>query len=143
MITASAPRRASWAALIAGAIALAVDVAYLLVLRSEGEGDLHRARVQLIATSLAASAAVGLGAGLVREPRLRLALLAAASFTLLAWGFLGMFTIGLPVFVAGVLLLFATGHAAAEVPTAEAFAVTAVAGTAALVVVSVILATAS
>ena len=97
----------------------------------------------MIAASLAVSARAAFGAPVVGPPRLRLGLLAAASFTLLAWGFLGMLTIGLPIFVAGILLLFATGRAAAEVATAEAFAVTAVAGSAAVVVAGVILATAS
>src|SRR5437763_8670110 len=104
MTTASAQSRPMWAALAAGAIALAMDVVYVIVLRSEGEGDLHRARAQLIAASLAASAAVALSGWLVREPRLRLGLMGAASFTLLGWGFLAIFTIGLPVLVAGVLL---------------------------------------
>ncbi|HYX89015.1 MAG TPA: hypothetical protein VE753_06570 [Gaiellaceae bacterium] len=143
MPTAPVPVRVRWTALVAGAIALGMDVAYVLLLRSAGEGDIHRARPQLIAASLAASAGIALGGSLVRAPRLRLGLLAAASFTLLAWGFVGMFTIGLPVFVAGVLVLFSTGRTAAEMSTAEAFAVTAVAGTVAARRRGVILAAAS
>ena len=85
MSAASVPLSRAWTALVAGVITLGMDVLYVLILRSEGEGDLHRARAQLIAASLAASAAVALGGWLVREPRLRLALLATASFTLLAW----------------------------------------------------------
>jgi len=65
-------------------ITLGMDVLYVLILQSEGEGDLYRARPQLIAMSLAASAAVALGGRLVREPRLRLALLAAAAFAITA-----------------------------------------------------------
>lgn len=104
---------------------------------------LHRARTRLIATSLGASAVIALGGWRVREPRLRLALLSAASFTLLAWGFLAMFSIGLPVFAAGILLLVSASRAADEVPTAEAFAITAVTGVSALVLAAVILTTTS
>jgi len=138
-----APLRRAWTALAAAAITLGIDVLYVVILRSEGEGDLHRARPQLIASSLAASAAVALGGWLVREPRLRLALLAAASFTLLAWGVLGMFSIGLPIFVAGFLLLVSASRAADEVPGSEAFAITAAAGVAALVLVATIVVTTS
>ncbi len=128
---------------MAGAITLGMDVLYVVILQSEGEGDLHRARTQLIAASLAASAAIALGGWRVREPRLRLALLTAASFTLLAWGFLGMFSIGLPVFVAGILLLVSASRVADEVPTPEAFAITAVTGVSALLLVGAILTTTS
>jgi len=138
-----APLRRAWTALAAAAITLGIDVLYVVILRSEGEGDLHRARPQLIASSLAASAAVALGGWLVREPRLRLALLAAASFTLLAWGVLGMLSIGLPIFVAGFLLLVSASRAADEVPSREAFAITAAAGVAALVLVATIVVTTS
>jgi len=120
-----------------------MDVLYVVILQSEGEGDLHRARTQLIAASLAASAAIALGGWRVREPRLRLALLTAASFTLLAWGFLAMFSIGLPVFVAGILLLVSASRVADEVPTPEAFAITAVTGVSALLLVGAILTTTS
>src|SRR6266705_2080658 len=121
MFAGSAPPARAWTALVAGAITLGMDVVYVLILQSQGEGDLHRAR------PLAASAAVALGGWRVREPRLRLALLAAAAFTLLAWGFLAILSIGLPVFVAGVLLLVSASHAANEVSTGEGFAITAAA----------------
>jgi membrane protease YdiL (CAAX protease family) len=136
------PARA-WTALVAGAIALGVDVLYVVILRSEGEGDLHRTRPQLIAASLAASAVVALGGWLVREPRLRLGLLTAASFTLLAWGFLAMFSIGLPVLVAGALLLATTDRAAEGVSTSEGFAITAATAVSALVLVALIVTTTS
>jgi hypothetical protein len=141
MFAGSAPPARAWTALVASAITLGMDVVYVLILQSEGEGDLHRARPQLIATSLAASAAVALGGWRVRDPRLRLALLAAAAFTLLAWGFLAMLSIGLPVFVAGVLLLISASRAANEVSTREGFAITAAAGVSALVLAGVIVTT--
>jgi hypothetical protein len=67
--------------------------------------------------------------------------MAAAAFTLLAWGFLAMFSIGLPVFVAGALLLASASRAAREVSTGEAFAITVAAGVSAVVLAGVILAT--
>lgn len=137
------PLRKAWAALVAGALALAMDVIYVLVLQSEGEGDLGRARARLIAASLAAAAAVSLGGWLVRDARVRLGLLSAAAFTMLAWGFLGMFTIGLPIFVAGLLLLVPASRAAEEVPTITAFAITGLTGAAALVLAGAILGTTS
>src|SRR4249920_397205 len=112
-------RRAPLTALVAGAIALGMDVLYVVILRSEGEGDLYSTRVELIVASLAASAAVALGGWFVREPRLRLGLLTAASFTLLGWGFLAMFSIGLPVLVAGALLLASASQAADDISTTE------------------------
>ena len=143
MSAGTVPLRRAWTALVAGAITFGMDVLYVVILQSEGEGDLHRARAQLIATSLAASGLVALGGWLVREPRLRLALLAAASFTLLTWGFLALFSIGLPVFVAGVLLLVSTSHAADEVSTSEGFAITAATAVSALVLVGTIVTTTS
>lgn len=143
MLPPSVPLAKAWTAIVAGVIALGMDVLYVVILQREGEGDLHRAGAQLIAASLAVSAAVAFGGWRVREPCLRLALLAAASFTLLAWGFLGMFSIGLPVFVAGILLLVAASQAADQVSTREAYAITAASGSSALVLVGVILTTTS
>jgi len=130
-------------ALVAGAIALGMDVLYVVILRSEGEGDLYSTRVELIVASLAASAAVALGGWFVREPRLRLGLLTAASFTLLGWGFLAMFSIGLPVLVAGALLLASASQAADDTSTTERSVITAATGVSALVLVGAIIATTS
>ena len=143
MSAGSVPLREAWTAQVAGAIALGIDVLYVLILRSEGEGDLHRARAQFIATSLAASAAIALGGWRVPEPRVRLGLLSAASFTLLAWGFLGIFSIGLPVLVAGILLLASASRAADEVSVPEAYAITAITGVGALVLAGLIVTTTS
>jgi len=141
MSAGTVPLRSAWTALVAGAITIGIDVLYVVILRSEGEGELHRPRAQLIAASLAASAVIALGGWLVREPRLRLALLAAAAFTLLAWGFLAMFSIGLPVVVAGILVLVSASRAADEVSTSQGFAITAVTGVSAIVLVGTIVVT--
>ena len=144
MTAGSVPlRRAPLTALVAGAIVLGMDVLYVVILRSEGEGDLQSTRTQLIVASLAASAAVALGGWLLREPHLRLALLTAASFTLLGWGFLALFSIGLPIFVAGILLFVSASHAVDGVSTTERSAITAATGVSALVLVAAIIATTS
>src|ERR671922_584706 len=140
MTTPSARLRESWATRLAGTIAFGMDVVYLFVLRSEGEGDLQRARPQLIAASIAASAAAAFVSPLLREPRLRLALLAAAAFTLLAWGFVGMFTIGLPVFAGGVLLLVPASRAADELSTAEGWTITGASAVSAAVLAGAVVA---
>jgi hypothetical protein len=132
------PLQRAWTALLAGAIVLGMDVVYVLVLRSEGEGDLHRAGPQLIAASLAACAAIAAGAWFVREPRVRLALLVSAAFTLLAWGFLALFSIGLPVFVAGILLLVSVGRAADDVSAPARFAITVASSVVALLLVAAV-----
>ena len=67
--------------------------------------------------------------------------MAAAAFTLLAWGFLAMLSIGLPIFVAGVLLLVSASRAADKVSTRAAFAITAAAGVSALVLAGIIVTT--
>jgi membrane protease YdiL (CAAX protease family) len=143
MSASSVPLARAWTAIAAGVIAFGMDALYIAILHSEGEGDLHRARAQLIAASLAVSGAVALAGWLVRDPRLRLALLAAAAFTLLVWGILGILSIGLPVFAAGILLLVTASHAADEVSTKEGYAITVVAGVSVLVLVGVILKTTS
>jgi hypothetical protein len=132
------PLQRAWTALVAGAIALGMDVIYVLVLRNEGEGDLHQARTQLIAASLAACAAIALAAPFVREPHVRLALLVTAAFTLLAWGFLALFSIGLPLFAAGILLLVSVGRAADDVSPPARFAFTAAGGVVALLLVAAV-----
>ena len=136
-------RRAPWTALVAGVIALGMDALYVVILNSEGEGDLHSARPQLIVASLATSAAVALGGWFVRDPRLRLGLLTAASFTLLGWGFLAMFSIGLPVLVAGVLLLASASQTAPDISSTERSVITSATGISALVLVGAIIATTS
>ena len=52
-----------------------------------------------------------------------------------------MFSIGLPVFAAGILLLVSASRAADDVRRAEAFAITAVAGVSALVLAVAIVTT--
>ena len=143
MACVSARLRGDRLALVAGALTLGMDVVYVVLIQSEGEGDLDRARVRLIAVSLAAAASAAFGGWLVQDARVRLGLFGAAAFTMLAWGFLGIFSIGLPIFVAGTLLLFSAARAAEEVPTGEALAITATAGISALILAGTIVATTS
>lgn len=141
MDSAHARVRPDWTALVAGLLTVAMDAVYVSVIGAEGEGDLGRPRVQVIAASLALAAGLALGAWAVQAPRLRLGLLAFATFTMLAWGLLGMFSIGAPVFIAGILLLFSVGRATDEVELVEAWGLTAVGGVAAILAASAILAT--
>jgi hypothetical protein len=56
-----------------------------------------------VAIFIASEATVALGAALVDRPAVRTVLLGAASGGLFALGLLGLFSIGLPLVVAGVL----------------------------------------
>jgi hypothetical protein len=88
--------------LIAMAIVAITDVGYLAIIVAQG-GPSDVARVAFVATAIAAVAAcAGIGATRAR-PIDRLPWLGAATGTLLVLGYLGLFSIGLPLFVAGVL----------------------------------------
>jgi hypothetical protein len=87
--------------LIAALIAFADDALYILLIRSQGNAQ--DARVMFVAVFIASEAVVALGAALVDTPAVRTVLLGAASGGLLALGLLGLFSIGLPLVVAGLL----------------------------------------
>jgi hypothetical protein len=91
--------------LIAALIAFADDALYILLIRSQGNA--HDARVMFVAVFIASEAAVALGAALVDRPAVRTVLLGAASGGLLALGLLALFSIGLPLVVAGLLTTLA------------------------------------
>jgi hypothetical protein len=97
--------------------------------------------VQLVAASLAIAGVVALAGWTVQEPRFRLALLCASAFTMLAWGFLGILSIGFPVFIAGVLLLVSAGRAADEMQPAEAWVIVPLASGAAVLAAEAVVAT--
>lgn len=100
--------------LIAAIATLAVDAAYVLVIRDQGgfaAGD--RPRVLLFATFVAVAGVLAFAASLLPVD-VRLPLLAAAATVLLATGFLGLPSIGVPLFVAGVLVTGVTTYDARE-----------------------------
>jgi hypothetical protein len=94
------PPTVSIPSLIAALIAFADDALYVLLFRSQGSSQDELARVVFF---IASDATVALGAALVDRPAVRTVLLGAASGGLFALGLLGLFSIGLPLVVAGVL----------------------------------------
>ena len=90
-------------AIAAGAVGLAVDFAYLAIMLDEQEWKSGRvAVVFLFVLATSALALVG-GAALTLPPRARVIALGAATGGLLTAGVLGIFSIGLPLLIAGVL----------------------------------------
>jgi hypothetical protein len=89
-------------AVAASAIAAAVDVAYVWIIWVQG-GPTHLDRVAYVAAFIAAgAAAAALGASRAAPGR-RLPPLGAATGGLLSAGAIGIFSIGLPLLVAGTL----------------------------------------
>ncbi len=123
-------RTISTLSLIAALIAFADDALYILLIRSQGNS--LDARVMFVAFFIATEAAVALGAALVGRRAVRVVLLGAASGGLLALGLLGLFSIGLPLVVAGLLTTLAwtrstrSSHPSPVKPLSLAVAVVAV-----------------
>jgi len=84
----------SWQALVAAAIALAVDALYVVILWGEGEGEVTSARGLFVASCVAGAAAF-LVWGVTQRGRARAVLFAAAAAMLVAWTLLGAFSIGI------------------------------------------------
>jgi hypothetical protein len=95
-------------AIVAAALALAVDAVYLVVLASQGNST--GSREALVACSLA-GAAGALLASPVLAPQGRAGLLAWSAATLAAWALLGIASIGLLLVPSAVLAVVALGHA--------------------------------
>ncbi len=100
------PDRTSFAGITAAAIATVMVVVYLAIITSQGEDDWGVVAVfAVLIGSCAVAAAVG---SLLPYGTVRTCLLTGAAATLLVVGILGIFSIGLPLLVAGWL---ATGAA--------------------------------
>jgi hypothetical protein len=84
----------SWQALLAAAIALVVDALYLVILWSEGEGEVTSARGIFVASCVAGAAGF-LVWGVTKRGRARAILFAAAAAMLVSWTLLGAFSIGI------------------------------------------------
>ena len=95
-----------WQALIAAAIALAVDVLYLMIIWGEGEGELTSGRVLFVAACVAGAATM-LVWGLTVDGRRRAVAFTAAAAMLAVWTFLGAFSIGLLLAPATVFAVLA------------------------------------
>jgi hypothetical protein len=95
-----------WQALLAAAIALAVDVLYLMIIWGEGEGELTSGRVFFVAACVAGAAAM-LVWGLTVDGRRQAVAFTGAAAMLAVWTFLGAFSIGLLLAPATVFAVLA------------------------------------
>jgi hypothetical protein len=93
-------------------LVLLTTVLYLVVIDSQGDADTRRVTVWVV--TLVTCALLGTVASWSRQPRVRSMILAATAGALLGLGFLGIFSIGLLLVAAGVLLCVAAMKAIAE-----------------------------
>ena len=91
---------------------LATTLLYLVVINSQGNVDTRRVTVWVVA--LVTCASLGTVASWSRQPSVRSMILAGTAGALIGLGFLGIFSIGLLLVAAGVLLTVATVKAVAE-----------------------------
>jgi hypothetical protein len=92
-----------------GVLTLAVNVLYVTILASQGEGSLAQAALWVVV--FAAVGLLGLAASFTARPRLRLQIFALCAFVMLVVGLLAIFSIGILLLVAGVLFSSAAVHA--------------------------------
>jgi hypothetical protein len=100
---------ASRTGVVAGLLALAVDVPYVVLVRSEDNGS--GGRVVFVAAVIAAAGVAALIGSTRPGADARLPWLAVATGVLASLGFLALFSIGLPLMIAGVLAGIAWGSA--------------------------------
>jgi hypothetical protein len=100
-----AERRGMWLAAAATIIVVGVFVLYLVLIT--GQGDLGVARVWFVALMLTAVAGCCLVAAVMRDDRIRPVAAWTGAGGLLSLGVLGIFSIGLPLLVAGILMVVA------------------------------------
>jgi hypothetical protein len=100
-----------WQALSAAGIALAVDALYLVIIQSEGEGELTSSRVLFVAACLG-GAAIALVSAQFLGPKARAILLTGAAAMLGLWTLL-TFSIGLLLVPATIFAGIAASRAVA------------------------------
>ena len=103
----------------AAAVALGIDLVYLLSVDLEDEADAGR-RVALVAGTLALAGVLALVAGLVQSAGTRMVLATAAGTMLVFWGVLGLASIGIPILV-GAFLAASAAVRSAENASPDAF----------------------
>jgi hypothetical protein len=108
------------AATVAGILLAAIDVLYLVVIASEGEGELTSSRVLFVAGSLGAAAAAALAGAWTRSQARRGLLLSLAAAAVLGWGLLAVFSIGILLVLAGIPLAVAAIGSLRTLDTATA-----------------------
>jgi D-alanyl-lipoteichoic acid acyltransferase DltB (MBOAT superfamily) len=103
--TAVAVRRGVWPAAAAAVLVACVFVLYLVIITGQGEADV--ARVAFVGLMLTAAVVGCLIAAVMRDDRIRQLAAWAGVGGLMSLGVLGIFSIGLPLLVAGILMLAA------------------------------------
>jgi hypothetical protein len=137
-VSTSRPRsRVSYGALLAAALTAAVDVLYLLLINGQGDSGVTDARVLFVAGCLAGAAILAAVGALLPHGVLRVVLLAAAACLLLAWTFLGIFSIGILLLIPTILAVRAAVQAAEAMTGEFSYGVAAAAGFAALAFVAI------
>jgi hypothetical protein len=108
-VTRRRVERASLLGLASAAVALATDVLYLSVINSQG-GPLNLDRVVVVAAAIAAAAAAAVAGSLARDPSVRVLFLSTAAAILIVWGWIGAFSIGVFLLLAGTLAVVAAAR---------------------------------
>jgi|GEM_PF-5930280 len=103
-------------AAIAAGLAFVMVVVYLVIIRSQGDGV--GLRVLLIASCIAAAGTCAIAAAWLSIPQRRLVMMAAAAGGLISLGIIGMFSIGFPLFIGGVLATIGSVRLARSIGTA-------------------------
>lgn len=93
-------------ALVGSAVALAMDLVYIGIISGQG-GPIEVPRVALVAGVILLAAVLAFAGGMTSSRPL----LIPAAVLLLVMGFLGMFSIGLPLLAAGILTVLSAAMA--------------------------------
>jgi hypothetical protein len=112
---------------VAGVLLVAVDVLYLGVIASEGEGELTSSRVLFVAGSLGAAAAAALVGAWTRSQARRGLLLSLATAVVLSWGLLALLSIGILFVLLAIPLAVAAVGSLSALDTATAGSIAAAA----------------
>ena len=127
----------SFSALLGAALTAAVDVFYVFLIRGQEDTTLTDSRVLFVAGCLAGAALFAAVGAVLPNGVLRVVLLAAAACMLLAWTYLGMFSIGILLLIPAILTIRSAVQAAAAMGGELSYGVAAAAGFAALAVVAI------
>ncbi len=100
-------------AAIAAGLAFVMVVVYLVIIRNQGNGV--GVRVLLIASCIAAAGACAAAAAWWSIPQRRLLMMAVAAGGLISLGIIGMFSIGFPLFIGGVLATIGSARLASSI----------------------------
>jgi hypothetical protein len=106
-----------WAASGAAVIAATVDVLYLGYVSGQGGGDPQFLRVPFVASFIALMAILAALSAFESASRWRPLLLGVAAAGLLLLGYFAMFSIGLPLLVAGLLAVYGLVRTLAGAPS--------------------------